>query len=237
VSGGVRHRLGERGLALLLDLAWWQDPDSVTARELTAGAEFGPPELTLGVRAGLRRSEFEPFAVSGSVQLPNGRVVALSGTADCRLDDFSYGLDLAREAGDWSFFVGGRKFDYDDTECSFSSRSLDALSRVQSGVFRQFAAAEAQRLSRLSATQSEQQTSFLDYQAGGGAAWRRGADQFGVDLSHSREQFDGLETNGFTLHWTRLYDAGVDLVVYAGITDSEAWGTLPFAGFALSRTF
>jgi hypothetical protein len=237
VSGGVRHRFADTGPAVSLDLTWWQDPDTVTARELAAAAEFGPPELTLGVSARLRRSEFEPFAVRGTVQLPNGRTILLSGTADCELDDLGYGLDLIRDTGAWSFSLSGRKYDYDDTECSFSSRSLDALSRARSGVFRQFAAAQAQRLSRIAASQSDEQTSFLDYQAGGGVAWRRDADQFGLDASHSREEFDGLESNALTLHWTRVLDDGVDVVVYGGATDSDAWGTLPFVGVAVSRTF
>jgi hypothetical protein len=237
LSGGVRHAFGDAGPSVSLDLTWWQDPDTVTARELTVGAEFGPPELTLGVNARLRRSEFEPFAVRGTVQLPNGRTFLLSGTADCELDDLGYGLDLTREVGAWSLFVSGRKYDYDDTECSFSSRGLDALSRAQSGVFRQFAAAEAQRLSRIAASQSDEQTSFLDYQVGGGVAWRRDVDQFGLDVSHSREEFDGLDSNALTLHWTRVLDDGIDVVVYGGATDSDAWGTLPFVGVAVSRTF
>jgi hypothetical protein len=237
LSGGVRHAFGDAGPAVSLDLTWWQDPDTVTARELTAGAEFGPPELTVGASARLRRSEFEPFAVGGTVLLPNGRPIQLTGTADCRLDDLGYGLDLTRDTGAWSFFVSGRKYDYDDTECSFSSRALDALSRTQSGVFRQFAAAEAQRLSRIAASQSDEQTSFLDYQVGGGVAWRRNADQFGLDVSHSREEFDGLDSNALTLHWTRMLDDGIDVVVYGGATDSDAWGTLPFLGVAVSRTF
>lgn len=237
LSGGVRHAFGDAGPAVSLDFAWWQDPDTVTARELTAGAEFGPPELTLGVNARLRRSEFEPFAVAGLVQLPNGRPLLLTGTADCELDDLGYGLDLTRDTGAWSFFVSGRKYDYDDTECAFSSRLLDALQRVQSGVFRQFAAAQAQRLSRIAASQSDEQTSFLDYQVGGGVAWRRDADQFGVDVAHSREEFDGLDSNALTLHWTRVLDRGIDVVVYGGATDSDAWGTLPFVGVAVSRTF
>lgn len=237
LSGGVRHAFGDAGPAVSLDLTWWQDPDTVTARELTAGAQFGPPELTLGVSARLRQSEFEPFEVRGTVQLPNGRPLALTGTADCQLDDLGYGLDLTRDTGAWSLFVSGRKYDYDDTECSFSSRALDLLSRTQSGVFRQFAAAEAQRLSRIAASQSDEQTSFLDYQVGGGVAWRRNADQFGLDVSHSREEFDGLDSNALTLHWTRVLDAGIDLVVYGGATDSDAWGTLPFLGVAVSRTF
>jgi hypothetical protein len=156
LSGGVRHAFRDGGPAISLDLAWWQDPDTVTVRELRAGAEFGPPELTVGVRAGLRHSEFEPIQVSGTVQLPNGRTVALTGSADCQVDDVSYGLDLTRDTGDWSFYVAGRQYDYDDTECSFSSRGLDALARQQRGVFRQFAAAEAQRLSRLSASRSDE---------------------------------------------------------------------------------
>lgn len=237
LSGGVRHAFGDAGPTLSLDLAWWQDEDTVTARELRVGAEFGPPELTLGVRAGLRHSEFEPFPVSGSVQLPNGRIVVLSGTADCQLDDFSYGLDLARDTGGWSFFVGGRKYEYEDTECSFSSRGLDALSRSQSAQFRQFAAAEALRLSRIAASETDDQLSYLDYFAVGGVAWRRDADQFGLDLSHSREQFAGLESNGVTLHWTRVFEDGIDLIVYGGATDSDAWGTLPFVGVTVSRTF
>jgi hypothetical protein len=237
LSGGVRHTVGDDGPTLLLDLAWWQDPDTVTAREVTAGAEVGPPELTLGASVRLRRSEFEPFPVSGTVQLPNGRTILLAGTADCSVDDLGYGLDLVRDTGAWSFFVAGRKYDYDETECGFSSRGLDALARTQPGVFRQFAAAEAQRLSRIAASQSDERTSFLDYQVGGGVAWRRGTDQFGVDLSHSREQFDGLDSSGLTLHWTRVLDRGVDVVVYGGATDSDAWGTLPFVGVAVSRTF
>jgi hypothetical protein len=68
-------------------------------------------------------------------------------------------------------------------------------------------------------------------------AWRRDADQFGVDLGHSREQIEGLQSNGLTLHWTRVMDRGIDVVVYGGATDSDAWGTLPFVGVAVSRTF
>jgi hypothetical protein len=34
-----------------------------------------------------------------------------------------------------------------------------------------------------------------------------------------------------------VLDDGVDVVVYGGATDSDAWGTLPFVGVAVSRTF
>ena len=40
------------------------------------------------------------------------------------MNNVDYGLDLTHESDDWTFYVQGTKYDYDDTSCAFSSRGL-----------------------------------------------------------------------------------------------------------------
>ncbi len=233
-----RHRFGDESApALRLAAGGWQDPDTVTAKHVDAGVEFGAPALRVGLNGGWRRSEFEPFPISGAVTLPGGRTLTLTGTASCTLKNVDYGLELTHETDAVTVYLQGTKYDYDDTSCRFSSRGLDALSRSQRALFRQFAAAQTLRLSRGAASASDQQTTFLDYGVGAGFAFRRGADEYGLDLDHVREQFEQTDADTLTLHWARAFATGVDLTVYAGATDSDAFGTLPFVGVGLSRTF
>jgi hypothetical protein len=238
VDAAVRHRFGDgAGPSVSLGVGWWQDPDTVSARQVSGGFEFGPDALRVGLRGGYRHSEFEPFAVGGTITLPGGRSLTLSGTASCTMNNVDYGLDFTHDSDDYTFYVQGTKYDYDDTSCRFSSRGLDALANSQRALFRQFAAAQVQRLSRGAASASDQQTTFLDYGVGAGFAWRHGDDEYGLDVDHVREQFDQTNANTATLHWARTFDSGLDLTVYAGATDSDAFGTLPFVGVGLSRSF
>lgn len=237
-DASVRHRFGDgAGPSIRLGVGWWQDPDTVSARQVSGGVEFGPDAMRVGVRGGYRRSEFEPFPVGGTVTLPGGRTLTLSGTASCTMNNVDYGLDFTHDSDDYTFYVQGTKYDYDDTSCSFSSRGLDALARSQRALFRQIAAAQVLRLSRGAASASDQQTTFLDYGVGAGFAWRRGSDEYGLDLDHVREQFEQTDANTATLHWARAFDSGLDLTVYAGATDSDAFGTLPFVGVGVTRSF
>jgi hypothetical protein len=233
-----RHRFGEdAGPALRLGAGGWQDPDTATARYLDAGVEFGGPALRVALNGGWRRSEFEPFPVGGNVTLPSGRTLTLSGTANCTLKNLDYGLGLTHASDAVTVYVQGTKYDYDDTSCTFSSRGLDLLARSQRALFRQFAAAITLRVARGAATATNQQTTFLDYGVAAGVSWRRGANEFGLDLDHVREEFEQSNTSTATVRWARAFDSGVDLTVYAGAADSDAFGTLPFVGVSVARTF
>jgi hypothetical protein len=234
-DGGVRHSFGS--VRVSLGAAWWQDPDTVTVREFNGGAEFGPPESKVGVRAAIRHSDFDPFPVTGVVILPNGRTVTASGTAKCTLDDTSYGLDLSRDTGPYVAYLSGRKYDYDPTDCSFTNRLLEAISRSSSRRLKNVAAVQTATLSRLAASQSDMQTSFLDYRIAAGFAWRLDDDEFGVDFDHVREQFDQIDANTLSVHWARALDRGVMLMLYGGAANSDRFGTLPFLGVNASRSF
>jgi hypothetical protein len=219
-----------------LSAAYWKDPDLVEAADYGGSLFFkwGAWRLSASVEA--RASDFNSFAVNGTIPRPNQPPLAVSGQASCDLDDLGIGARFAYTGKLWSAYVSGKSYDYDDFDCRFSSLSVGGL-RIRPERLRALNPAFLQLLT-LRATAAgffnlRENTVFLDSSLAAGMSMARGTRTYALDFSRSKELLDGLMSNTFTGSLTFALSRRTDLELHVGVFDAEEADTIGFAGVTL----
>jgi hypothetical protein len=234
-SLGIDHSFGTFGLAA--DASWWGDSDVVEARALGIALYADLAQWRLSARAGMRKSDFEPFDFDTvvPVRTPDGIVlVPISGTADCDLDNRAWGLSLGRSGASWGFSLGATSYDYDETSCATRNvvvpPQIGGLPPISREIFRRIAARVVDRTASLVGTRLTRENGFLESTVNAGLSYTAGEWSWAADYYHDREEFLGLESDTLVGSVTLPIAGRADLELRAGATDTDLAGTIGFAG-------
>lgn len=176
---------------------------------------------TLGARAWLAVGDFE-FALLG-----RRRDLAVEVTLELPLRtlrrelDFSangVGLEIAFTRDDFSAYVMGLQYDYDESFDDFldllDSPLLDRRPRIEA----------------LVGTFITQTQGAVDRLAGAGCEFGSGRHSVGVDISYAHDAVLDSGSTSLALSYRQAQSAHVDWGLSAGVVDSDAFGDIGFLG-------
>jgi hypothetical protein len=239
-SAGLDFDRGFEHWGLTLSGGYWEDPNLAQTTELGGSVfvKFGAWRLT--VLAETRAGDFNSFTVSGTIDRPNLPPLTVSGDASCNLDGVGVGARFSYASRRWSAYLSGKSYDYDNFDCRFASLKIGGV-RVPPQRLRALNPLFL-RLLTLRATVAgyinlREDTVFLDSSLAAGISAIRGARTYALDYSHTRELFDGLESNTLTASLTFALTRRTDLELHIGAFDAEQASTVGFAGVMLIGYF
>jgi hypothetical protein len=219
---------------------YWEDPS--LARTTTFGgsvfAKFGEWRLT--ALAETRASDFDSFTVSGTIDRPNLPPITVSGDANCDLDGIGIGARFSYTGERWNAYLSGKSYDYEKFNCRFASLTIGRVHvspqrlRTLSPLFLRLLTLRASVAGYINLRED---TVFLDSSLAAGISAIRGPRTYALDYSHTRELFDGLESNALTASLTFALSRRTDLELHVGAFDSDEASTLGFAGVMLIAYF
>ncbi len=218
-------------------IARWQDTDLVTAKELKLDGDFRFEPWSVGLRAGYRRSTFDPFHTPVSVTLKDGTVVDANTTSRCKLNNTALGLDGRFEGDVWGAYATLMEYQYQDAKCSVTARGKNALSRADRLQLRDLSAGILDRLSVVATRRIGRQETLLDSSLDTGVSWKHDDLTVSLDYSHQKDFFIGAASNTYSVTGTAdLGDhTGVDCTL--GVTRGGGVTSGGFVGFALRAKF
>ncbi len=232
---GLYHDFGRFGIDA--SLGTWRDPDLLHARHLRVAVDWHGEVWTLSAIGQLRQSDFEPFQASGTITLPDGRQVIVSARADCESGDVGLGLRLAFFHGAWDGYLGGMSYDYDATDCRFSSPGLESLARTRPEIFRQLAPIITARLGAYATTRIGFENALLKDSFSAGIGYRPARVGYGLDYSRQTELFRGLRSDTLAARASFDLTESLEATLTAGMTDSDTFDTITFGGVGIRRRF
>lgn len=232
--GGV-HDFGAIGVDVWYDA--WTDTDVVTARSVNGAVDVGLGDWTVALTGQVRRSDFEPFAADAEVTLRTGQQVTVTAAADCDLDNTGLGLRVGYATGRWHGHARGMAYSYAETECRFSSPTLDYLRRTRPVVFQQFARQVTTPLSTSAMTWIGAENALLDRSWGGGIAYDSGRLEYAVDYLGLEEHFDGLRSDSLSGSLSIKVGKSLEVLVTAGYSEGESLDPAWLGGLGLRAEF
>ena len=176
---------------------------------------------TLGARAWVATGDFE-FALLGRRRdLAVGLVLELPLRTLRRELDFSatgFGLEVGFTRDDFSVYVMGLQYDYDESFDDFldliDSPLLDRRPRIEA----------------LVGTFITQTQGAVDRIAGAGCEFASGRHSVGLDISHVHDAVLDSGSTSLAVSYRRAQSARVDWGVTARLVDSDAFGDIGFLG-------
>jgi hypothetical protein len=225
---------------LTLSGGYWQDPNLARTTEFGGSLFLKWAEWRLTALAEKRASNFDSFTVSGTIDRPNLPPVTVTGDASCDLDGSGYGARFSYTGERWSAYLSGKSYDYDNFNCRFQSLTIGRV-HVPSQRLRTLNPLFL-RLLTLRATVAgyinlREDTVFLDSSIAAGVSAIRAGRTYALDYSHTRELFDGLESNTLTASLAFALSRRTDLELRVGAFDSQGASTVGFAGVTLIAYF
>jgi hypothetical protein len=216
-------------------VAHWQNTDINSANELKLGGAFSADPWTAGLRAGYRRTTFDPIATT--VTTP-AAAQPQSAVARCDLNNTAFGLDGRYQGRVWGGYVSATTYRYADAKCGFQfADGSSAEQHLPKEQFAQLAAAQAAALTQAALHHIGRQEMLLDGYVDAGASWKHDDLVVSLDYSRLKEYFAGATSNTYSVTGTAdLGDhAGIDCTL--GITQGRGITDGGFVGFALRAKF
>jgi hypothetical protein len=189
----------------------------------------------VSLRGEIRESDFDPFDFDVTIPIA-GRDVAVSGSAECALDNSGYGAALSHTGKSWSVLIAGTQYDYDAMDCELTALNVPPQSGnppINRGIFRRIASSVLARGGGLLGSALTRDIGFLDYSVWGSLGYRYGLKSVALDYFHDREEFEGLLADTLIGSVTFPVSSRLDLELRLGATDSDPSGTVAFAGVTL----
>ena len=110
-----------------LSAGYWKDPELVEAADYGGSVFLKGGGWRLTASAEARASDFNAFAINGTIPRPNLPPITVTGQASCALDNVGLGGRLSFTAQRWSGYLAGKSYDYDSFDCRISSLNIGGL--------------------------------------------------------------------------------------------------------------
>lgn len=232
-SLGIDHSFEQLGVSM--DLRWWGDSDFFESRALAGSLYFKKEGWRWALRGEVRESDFDPVRFDVEIPIRN-LIVPVSGSAECGLDNYGYGASVSHTGRLWSVLLAGTQYQYSSADCTLTELVVPPqagnLPRSRE-LNRRITATVLARGGELLGSALTREYGFLDYSLWGSVALRSGVNTLGLDYFRDREEFQGLVADTLIGSFTFPVSNRLDLELRLGATDSDAAGTVAFAGVAL----